>query len=82
MPLSVGRQVLRRYTLEEVEIDLEQGEELLRAGLLRQLEGLLGEDGTVRSTQYTAVVGEEGLTVTLRAACHEEIGRFVPYEDQ
>ena len=82
LPLSVGRQVLRRYTLEEVEIDLEQGEELLRAGLLRQLEGLLGEDGTVRSTQYTAVVGEEGLTVTLRAACHEEIGRFVPYEDQ
>lgn len=79
LPLSVGRQTCRAYTLEEVEVDLEQAEALVRTSLLRRLEALLGEDGTVLSTQYTAVVGESELTVTLRAACHEEIGRFVPY---
>lgn len=80
LPLTAGRQTLRAYTLEEVPVDVEQADTMVRAQLLRRLEGLLGEDGTVLRTEYTSVVGEDGLTVTLRAACHEEIGRFVPYE--
>ncbi len=80
LPLTVGRQILRAYTLEEVSVDVEQADAMVRDQLLRRLEGLLGEDGTVLSTEYTSVVGEDVLTVTLRAACHEEIGRFVPYE--
>lgn len=80
LPLTVGRQILRAYTLEEVPVDVEQADAMVRDQLLRRLEGLLGEDGTVLSTEYTSVVGENTLTVTLRAACHEEIGRFVPYE--
>ena len=32
--------------------------------------------------EYTAVVTEELLKVTLRAECIEEIGRFVPFEGE
>ena len=46
--------------------------------LLKRLEDLLGEDGAVESTRFTARVDGELLSVTLAAQCLEEIGREEP----
>ena len=46
--------------------------------LLRQLQTLMEEDGTVESTRFAAVEKDGYLTVTLKAECLEQIGRSVP----
>ena len=49
--------------------------------LIRQLESLVGEDGTVESTQFSARVKDGLLQVTLQAQCLEEIGEEIPGYD-
>ena len=46
--------------------------------LLRELQSLLAEDGTVESTRFAAVEKDGWLTVTLKAECLEQIGESVP----
>ena len=52
----------------------QEGEQIL----LRELQTLLEEDGTVESTHFAAVEKGGWLTVTLKAECLEQIGRSVP----
>ena len=53
-------------------------QELLEEQLLEQLNVLIGEDGTVESTQFAARVSGGRLEVTLTAQCLEEIGEERP----
>ena len=46
--------------------------------LLRELQLLLAEDGTVESTRFAAAEKDGWLTVTLKAECLEQIGESVP----
>ncbi len=78
LPLSLGRETLRAYTLRTVPVDREAAQALLEEQLSLQLERLLGEDGTVVSQSFSAREKDGMLRVTLNAECTEEIGREVP----
>ena len=80
LPLSLGRETMREYTLTPAEVDLAAAQEMLEAQLERALTEQI-EGGSITRTEYTAVVTDEMLTVTLRAECTEEIGRFVPFDE-
>ena len=73
----MGRELLREYETRPVQVDLAAAEEMLEARLAEALARQVGE-GSVQETSYTAVVREGCLVVTLKAACREEIGVFVP----
>ncbi len=77
LPFAVGRELLREYETRPVQVDLAAAEEMLEARLAEALARQVRE-GSVQETSYTAVVREGCLVVTLKAACREEIGVFVP----
>lgn len=78
LPLSLGRETFRAYAPRAVQVDLEAAQDLLEASLLERLRQLVGEDGVVESTQFSAQVADGLLRVTLTAQCREEIGREQP----
>lgn len=78
LPLSLNRETFREYTPRTVEVDREAAQALLEEQLLEQLNVLIGEDGTVESTQFAARVSGGRLEVTLTAQCLEEIGEERP----
>lgn len=79
LPVSMGRETLREYTLTSVPVEQDAAEEMLRARLERALKEQV-DQGTIEHTEYTAVVHSGFLKITLQAQCVEDIGRFVPYE--
>lgn len=81
LPLCLGRETVREYTWTEEPVDRDAAEELLRTQLEQALREQV-EPGSVEHMEYTAVVTEDLLKVTLRAECIEEIGRFVPFEGE
>ncbi len=78
LPLSLERETRRAYTTRSLEVDLEAAQSLLEGQLRERLEKLIGEDGTVVSTNYSARVADGQFQVTLAAECREEIGKEVP----
>lgn len=68
----------RDYEKETVPIDLEAARTMLEERLLLRLGEVIGADGQVLSTQYSARVHSGMLEVTLTAECREEIGTEVP----
>ena len=78
LPLSLNRETFREYTPRTVEVDREAAQALLEEQLLEELNVLIGEDGTVESTQFAARVSGGRLEVTLTAQCLEEIGEERP----
>lgn len=78
LPLSLSREVFREYRPRTVELDRAAAQALLEEQLLKQLDGLIGEDGEVESTRFTAQVNGGRLEVTLTAQCLEEIGTEQP----
>ena len=78
LPLVFSRETFREYTPRTVEVDREAAQALLEEQLLEQLNVLIGEDGTVESTQFAARVSGGRLEVTLTAQCLEEIGEERP----
>lgn len=81
MPLSLRREVVREYATQTVPIDADAAEEMLKQRLDAALKARLG-DGEVISADYTARQAEGKLMVRLTAECKEEIGKFVPFENQ
>lgn len=81
MPLTLTVETVREYDLLPASIDTDAAETLLRARLEERLNALLAErEGEVVSTQFTAVVGDGLLTVTLTAECNEQIGEIQEFE--
>lgn len=81
LPLSLSCETYRAYQTRTEELNREAAQDLLEKQLIRQLESLVGEDGTVESTQFSARVKDGLLQVTLQAQCLEEIGEEIPGYD-
>lgn len=74
LPLCLSRESFREYVPRTIEVDRQAAQALLEERLLEQLDVLIGEDGEVESTQFSARVSGGRLEVTLTAQCLEEIG--------
>lgn len=83
LPISITRETVRAYTVTPVELDLDAAITLLEDGLRRELDEILQEtDGQPVRLDYTAVVEDGMLTVTLLAECVEQIGKTVTWEGE
>lgn len=80
MPLALRRTEYRAYETEPAALNTDAARHMLEERLLERLDTLVGEDGEVLDTVFTA--REEGgmMVVTLRAECREQIGREVSFE--
>ena len=78
LPLSLSCETVREYTARTVEVDRDAAQALLEEQLNTQLAALIGEDGQVENTQFSARVSGGRLEVTLTAQCLEEIGEERP----
>ena len=78
LPLYLCRDVYRAYRTGTVQVDRQAARELLEDRLMEQLALLIGEEGEVVSTQFSAREEGGSLLVTLLAECREEIGEEVP----
>lgn len=79
MPLSLSTESYRGYTTAEAALNTGAAEDLLKTHLEKRLQNLIGEDGQVLRTDYTAKCTGNLLTVTLLAECSEQIGREVTF---
>lgn len=78
LPFSLHRETYREYLPRTVEVDREAARALLEERLQEQLAALIGEDGEVESTRFSARISGVRLEVTLTAQCLEEIGEERP----
>ena len=78
LPFSLHRETYREYLPRTVEVDREAARALLEERLQEQLAALIGEDGEVESTRFSARISGGRLEVTLTAQCLEEIGEERP----
>lgn len=78
LPFSLHRETYREYLPRTVEVDREAARALLEERLQKQLAVLIGEDGEVESTRFSARISGRRLEVTLTAQCLEEIGEERP----
>ena len=75
LPVTLEKTV---YTAYETKPEPSDGREALEYQLMERLEALIGQDGEVLSSVFTASENNGALTVTLRAECREQIGREEP----
>ena len=78
LPVQLTRTRVRAYQTKLAELDLGAAQTLLEEQLSKRLQELIGEQGSVESTAYSARVKDQWLSVTLQAQCQEEIGVEVP----
>lgn len=78
LPLFLNRETFQEYTSRQIEVDRAAAQALLEEELQKRLTVLIGEDGQVESTHFTARVSGGRLEVTLTAQCLEEIGEERP----
>lgn len=76
LPLAVERTVVQPYERQSLRAEELRSE--LEQQLMAELLAEIGEKGEVLSAAFTASESEGVLYVTLRAECHETIGRSVP----
>lgn len=79
MPLALRRTECRAYETVPAPLDRMAAEALLEERLTVRLKGLVGEDGEIVETGFTAREADGMLIVTLKAECQEQIGREVPF---
>lgn len=77
LPLAWETQTFTEYETASAQADPAAAEELLEKQLKERLERLLGEDGTLLSADWEKSEQNGVLTVTLKAACTEQIGQRV-----
>jgi len=78
LPLTLAVEKVTAYDTAAAERSVEQARREGEQILLRELQTLLAEDGTVETTRFAAVEQNGHLTVTLKAECLEQIGQSVP----
>lgn len=74
LPLALCRETFREYLPRTVEVDREAAQALLEEQLQKRLTALIGEDGEVEASRFSAWAAGGRLEVTLTAQCLEEIG--------
>lgn len=72
-PLALTLEKRQAYTLRTVEADAAQLNAGLEAQLMQRLQRAIGEDGGIKSQDYSASRQDGMLYVTLRAECVEDI---------
>lgn len=77
LPISLEREQVRSYQVHSAQIDWEAAQALLERELYARLTTLVGAEGAVESTRYSARISDGWLSVTLSAECREEVGRAV-----
>ena len=83
MPLSLTQETVREYQICSVTINADAGEKLLRERLEQRLAELMeAREGEILHTEYTAVLWDGMLSVTLVAECSEQIGKTVEFEGE
>lgn len=81
LPLTLTKEERRGYRTENVPINEEAGEDLLRRRLEERLAELMeAHEGEVVQTEFVAARRDGLLTVTALAECREEIGETVPFQ--
>ena len=80
LPAVLKRESFRAYELRAVPVDRDAAQALLEEQLRGRLEELIGEEGEVESTRFSARVRDGRLEVTLTAQCTEQIGQERPGE--
>lgn len=80
LPFTLCRETFRAYEANTVQVDRAAAQSLLEEQLLARLDALIGQDGEVESTRFSARVAGGLLEVTLSAQCLEEIGEERPGE--
>lgn len=78
LPIVLIRETSREYQCTTAELNLDGAQALLEKHLAARLEALVGEDGKIEQTTYSARVEHGVLQVSLQAECQEEIGKEVP----
>ena len=78
LPVSITCETFREYRAKNVQVDQSAAQALLEEQLLKQLAGLIGEDGQVESTRFDVRLSGGQMEVSLTAQCLEEIGREQP----
>ncbi len=78
VPISLIRERIRAFRLNSLEVDPQAAQALLEQELYTRLVKLVGEEGAVESTRYSARISGGWLKVTLSAECREEVGQEVP----
>lgn len=78
LPLSLSLETFREYQPRTTAVNRTAAQALLEEQLRERLEVLIGGDGEVESTRFSARVSGGRLEVTLTAQCLEEIGEERP----
>lgn len=78
LPIVLIRETSREYQCTTAELNLDGAQALLEEHLAARLAALVGEDGKIEQTTYSARVERGVLRVSLQAECQEEIGKEVP----
>lgn len=82
LPVFLTQEVRKSYRTEQYSIDEAAAQSMLERSLLERLNALVGEEGQIIHTEYTARLADGRLTVTLTAECQEDIGRQVFYKQE
>lgn len=82
LPISFQVMRSREYQCDTVPIDPEAARNLLEKRLHVRLEQLVGEDGQVLSSTFSACPAGGNIQVTMAAECREEIGEAVPAQSE
>ena len=75
LPVTLRREVWREYDLTSVPLNREAAQTLLQERLLGYLKDVIGPEGEIVTTDYSAQIQGDSLEVTLVAECREEIGK-------
>lgn len=78
LPFALIREQYCAWELEEIPLNEDAARTMLEEQLSTRLRALIGADGQVESTQFSARVEDGMLRVTVLAECREEIGKEVP----
>ena len=78
LPVTLAVEKFSTYSLTAASRSIADARQEGEQTLLRELQTLLLPDGTVESTRFAAVENGSALTITLNAACCEQIGQSIP----
>ncbi len=81
LPLVLITETYREYQRVETVRDAEECREILELSLYERLYRE-NDGGQVLAADFDMDVGEDSVTVTMRAECYEQIGKVLPMSDQ
>ncbi len=82
LPISIGADTFRQYETVPATINQSAAQAMIEGELTATLMELIDEDGQVEAMSFSAKEENGMLVVTLTAECYEEIGLFVPWEEE